>query len=102
MTMGMNAILIAFNETAVALFGVYFKLQSFVFMPVFGLTQGIMPIIGYNFGARKKHRLIATIKYGCVIALIIMALGMVLFWAIPDKLLSIFNASAQMLSLIHI
>lgn len=99
MTMGMNAILIAFNETAVALFGVYFKLQSFVFMPVFGLTQGIMPIIGYNFGARKKHRLIATIKYGCVIALIIMALGMVLFWAIPDKLLSIFNASAQMLEI---
>ena len=54
MTIGMNAILISFNETAVAVFGVYFKLQSFVFMPVFGLTQGIMPIIGYNYGATRK------------------------------------------------
>ena len=99
MTMGMNAILIAFSETAVALFGVYFKLQSFVFMPVFGLNQGLMPIVGYNFGARKKHRLLAAIKYGCVIALVIMAIGVVLFWTIPGALLGIFNASEQMLEI---
>ncbi len=99
MTMGMNAILIAFNETAVALFGVYFKLQSFVFMPVFGLNQGLMPIMGYNFGARKKDRLLASVRYGCIIALVIMAIGVVLFWTIPDLLLGIFNASDQMLAI---
>ena len=62
MVMGMNAILIAFTETAVAFFGVYFKLQSFVFMPVFGLTQGVMPIMGYNYGARKKARLMSALN----------------------------------------
>ena len=99
MVMGLNAILIAFTETAVAVFGIYFKLQSFVFMPVFGLTQGVMPIIGYNFGARKKERLLTTIKYGCIIALIIMAVGTAIFWAFPSQLLSIFNASGRMLEI---
>lgn len=99
MVMGMNAILIAFTETAVAFFGVYFKLQSFVFMPVFGLTQGVMPIMGYNYGARKKARLMSALKIGSVIALVIMACGMALFWAIPDGLLTIFNASEQMLAI---
>lgn len=99
MVMGLNAILIAFTETAVAVFGIYFKLQSFVFMPVFGLTQGVMPIIGYNFGARKKERLLTTIKYGCIIALVIMAVGTAIFWVFPSQLLSIFNASARMLEI---
>lgn len=99
MVMGMNAILIRFTETAVALFGVYFKLQSFVFMPVFGLTHGVMPIMGYNFGARKKERLLSALKIGCMIALVIMAIGTLLFWTIPDRLLLIFNASDTMLSI---
>ncbi|WP_050697776.1 MATE family efflux transporter [Anaeromassilibacillus senegalensis] len=99
MVMGMNAILIAFTETAVAFFGVYFKLQSFVFMPVFGLTQGIMPIIGFNYGARKKSRLMSTIRIGSIIALVIMGCGMLLFWAVPGQLLMIFNASQNMLEI---
>lgn len=99
MVMGMNAILIAFTETAVALFGVYFKLQSFVFMPVFGLNQGLMPIIGYNYGAKNKKRLLSAVRYGSYIALVIMGLGTLLFWLIPDQLLLIFNASQQMLEI---
>jgi len=99
MVVGINAILIGFTETAVALFGVYFKLQSFVFMPVFGLMQGVMPIMGYNFGARKRERLLATIKIGSIAAMVIMALGTLLLCTVPDKLLSIFNASPQMLQI---
>ena len=99
MVVAMNAILIGFTATAVALFGVYFKLQSFIFMPVFGLTQGVMPIIGYNFGARKRARLLSAVKIGSVIAVVIMALGTALFWMIPDRLLSIFNASESMLAI---
>jgi len=99
MVMGMNAILICFNDTAVALFGVYFKLQSFIFMPVYGLNQGVMPIIGYNFGARKRQRLLSVIKIGTIIALGIMALGTLLFWMFTDSLLSLFNASPQMLDI---
>ncbi|MDF2632722.1 MAG: family efflux transporter, partial [Caproiciproducens sp.] len=99
MVVGMNAILIGFTETAVALFGIYFKLQSFVFMPVFGLTQGVMPIMGYNYGARKRARLLSTIKIGSIIAVVIMALGTIMFWTIPDKLLRIFNASQIMLEI---
>ncbi len=97
MTVGMNAILIRFTETAVAFFGVYFKLQSFVFMPVFGLNQGVMPVIGYNYGARQRHRVTGAVKVGCSIAVCIMAAGTVLFWAVPAQLLSIFNASETML-----
>ena len=99
MVMGMNAILIVFTETAVAFFGIYFKLQSFVFMPVFGLTQGLMPIMGYNYGARNRERLVSALKIGSVIALVIMACGMILFWAVPDQLLLIFNASENMLGI---
>lgn len=99
MIMGLNAILIAFSETAVALLGIYYKLQSFVFMPVFGLTQGVMPIMGYNFGAHKKHRLLSTLKIGCIIALVIMFAGTILFWVAPEALLTIFNASSDMLGI---
>lgn len=102
MTGGLNAILITFKnvgETAVAFFGVYFKLQSFVFMPVFGLNQGVIPIMGYNFGARKKDRLQSALRIGTTIAVCIMILGMILFMAIPSQLLSIFNASADMMAL---
>lgn len=99
LVMGLNGILVTFSSTAVAVLGVYYKLQSFVFMPVFGLTHGVMPIMGYNFGARNKQRLLSALKIGCVVALVIMAFGTVLFWCAPDWLLSIFNASADMLSI---
>lgn len=96
---GMNFILIAFSETAVAVFGIYFKLQSFIFMPVFGLTQGIMPIMGYNYGAGNRKRLISALKIGSVIALIIMAIGTLIFLFLPEQMLQIFNASPQMLEI---
>ncbi|WP_326975243.1 MATE family efflux transporter [Caproicibacter sp. BJN0012] len=99
MVVGMNAILIGFTGTAVAVFGVYFKLQSFVFMPVFGLNQGLMPVMGYNYGARKISRLLSAVKIGCAIAAVIMGIGMAGFWLIPDKLLLIFNASGRMLQI---
>ena len=92
----LNSILIAFSDAAVSVLGIYYKLQSFVFMPVFGLTQGIMPILGYNYGAKNKHRLISALKIGSVIAVIIMFLGTILFMSIPDKLLMIFNATSDM------
>ena len=95
MNMGLNGILATFSDTAVAVLGAYYKLQSFVFMPVFGLNQGVMPILGYNYGARKRHRFTAAMKIGAVIALVIMALGMVLFWAMPGQLLDIFKEAGQ-------
>lgn len=96
---GLNAILIAFSEAAVSVLGVYYKLQSFVFMPVFGLTHGVMPIMGYNYGARKRDRLLSALKIGSVIAFGIMVVGTILFWVIPGPLLRIFNASDAMLQI---
>ena len=92
-----NMILVAYSTTAVAVLGVYFKIQSFVFMPVFGLNQGVLPIIGFNFGARNKERVKEARKEGIRFALIFMVIGLVLFQIIPDKLLMIFDASPQML-----
>ncbi len=97
--MGLNSILITFSEAAVAVLGVYYKLQSFVFMPVFGLTHGVMPIMGYNFGAKNKKRLLSALKLGSIIALTIMALGTILFMVFPKELLMIFNASEEMLDI---
>ena len=99
MTFGMNKILGAFNSTAVAVFSAYFKLESFIFMPVFGLNNGIVPIIAYNYGARKPERISRTVKLGVLYALIIMAVGVALFWIVPRQLLGIFNASEQMLEI---
>ena len=91
-----NMILVAYSTTAVAVLGVYYKIQSFVFMPVFGLNQGTMPIIGFNYGARNKERLMAAYKYGLKIAVVVMAAGTVLFQLIPEVLLSMFDASEDM------
>lgn len=99
MTFGMNKILIGFTSTAAAVFGVYFKLQSFVFMPVFGLNNGMVPIIGFNYGARKPDRLMKTMRLAVTYAVSIMIIGMILFWAFTKQLLGIFNASEQMLSI---
>ena len=93
----MNQILIAFSSTAVAVFGVYFKLQSFIFMPVFGMNNGTVPIIAFNYGARKPERMMKTIKLGVAAAFVIMTAGMLVFQIMPDKLLMIFDASEEML-----
>lgn len=99
MTFGMNKILLVFSSTAAAVFGVYFKLQSFFFMPVFGLNNGMVPIVAYNYGARSKKRIMETIRLSCGIAFVMMVLGMLAFTLIPDKLLLLFNASEDMLSI---
>jgi putative MATE family efflux protein len=100
MTFCMNKILIAFvSTTAAAVFGVYFKLQSFVFMPVFGLNNGMVPIVAYNFGARNKKRLTDTVKLSMLYAVIIMLIGFAVIQAIPDKLLLLFSASDHMLEI---
>lgn len=90
-TTGLNAILMSFSETAIAVLGIYFKLQSFVFMPVFGLTQGAMPIMAYNFGANKKKRFYKTFYLSLTVTIIIMSLGLLMFQLIPGQLLSIFG-----------
>lgn len=95
----LNSILILFSELAVSVFGVYFKLQTFVFMPVSGLTQGALPIMGYNYGAQNRKRLLSTLRCALVVAVGIMAAGNLLFALIPDKLLLLFNASPEMLGI---
>ncbi len=99
MTFGLNQILIAFTTTATAVLGVYFKLQSFIFMPIFGLNNGMVPIIAYNFGARKPKRMLSTVKLGILYATGIMLVGVVLFEAIPQVLLGFFQASDHMLEI---
>ena len=106
MTFTMNKILIQFSSTATAVFGVYYKLQSFVFMPLFGMNNGMVPIIGFNFGAGHKDRILKTHKIAMVYSCIFMWTGFALFQLIPVRLLGLFSASSQMieigLSLIHI
>lgn len=97
MTFLMNQILIAFSATAVAVFGVYFKLQNFVFMPVFGLNGGTVPIVAYNYGARRPDRMMKTVRYSVTAAITIMILGTLVFWGAAEQLLLIFDASEEML-----
>ncbi len=98
-TFGMNNILLMFSSTAATVFGVYFKLQSFIFMPVFGLTNGMIPIVAYNYGARNKKRIYQTMKLSVVMAVSIMAVGVVIFQTIPVTLLGLFEASDHMLAI---
>lgn len=99
MTYLMNLILGAFTMTAVAVFGVYFKLNSFIFMPVFGMNNALVPIIAYNYGARNRKRITGTLKRGVIIILCIMTFGTVLFELFPEFLLGLFNASPEMLEI---
>lgn len=99
MVFGMNKILLMFSSTAAAVFGIYFKLQSFIFMPVFGLNNGMIPIVAYNYGARQKKRITATIKLSILIAVGIMLIGLILFQALPVTLLRFFDASEHMLEI---
>ncbi|MGN0688413.1 MAG: MATE family efflux transporter [Oscillospiraceae bacterium] len=89
--MAINAILMPVSETAVWILGVYFKIQSFVFMPIFGLNSGVIPIVAYNYGAQRKSRITGTLKLSLFVALTIMALGTVALWVFPEQLLAMFN-----------
>ena len=99
MVFGLNLILAGFTQTATAVLGVYYKLQSFVFMPVFGLNNAMVPIIGYNYGARRPERIRQTIKLSVVFATAIALTGMAIFQLLPDKLLLLFDASPDMLAI---
>ena len=97
MTYFMNRILIIFSTTATAVFGAYFKLQSFFFMPVFGLNNGVIPILAYNYGAKKKDRIHEALRFAILLAVVVMLIGTLVFELLPDRLLSFFNASSEML-----
>ena len=96
MVFGMNKILLLFSSTAAAVFGVYFKLQSFIFMPIFGLNNGMIPIIAYNYGSKQKKRILSTIKLSVGVAVFIMCIGLFLFQTFPAQLLNFFDASEHM------
>ena len=97
MTYMMNQILKTFSNTAIAVFGVYFRLQSFFFMPVFGLNNGLIPVLAYNYGARNRDRIREALRFAMVLAMSIMAVGTLVFELIPVQLLGLFNASDEML-----
>lgn len=99
MVFGMNKILLLFSSTAAAVFGVYFKLQSFIFMPIFGLNNGMIPIIAYNYGSKQKKRILSTIKLSVGVAVFIMCIGLFLFQTFPAQLLNFFDASEHMLEI---
>ncbi len=94
----LNSILISFTEAATAVFGAYFKIQSFVFLPVFGMNNALVPVISYNYGARRADRVRAAVKIGIVSAIGVMTVGFILFETIPEVLLGLFSPSAEMLS----
>lgn len=99
MTFGINKILLMFSETAVSVFGIYFKLQSFIFMPVFGMNNALVPIVAYNYGARHKDRIMKTIRSGVMTAVGIMLVGLCIFQIFPEQLLMLFDASENMMAI---
>lgn len=99
MTYFMNLILVGFSTTAAAVFGVYFKLQSFFFMPVFGLNNGLIPVLAYNYGARRRSRIDEALKFALLLAICIMVCGTITFELIPGVLLQMFNASPDMMTM---
>lgn len=99
MLFGMNAILASFSSTAVAVLGVYGKLQSFVFMPTFGINQGSLPIMGYNYGACRKKRMFRCFRMAMVAGMVIMTAGLIIFQVFPEQLLMLFNASDNMMEM---
>jgi putative MATE family efflux protein len=99
MLVGLNLILASFTTTAIAVLGIYFKLQSFVFMPVFGLSQGLMPIVGFNYGAKNKDRVTQAIRIALVMAVSYMTLGLIIFQGFTDQLILLFNGTADMLEI---
>ena len=99
MTTGMNKILNSFSDLAASVFGVYFKLQSFVFMPVFGLNNGVIPVVAYNYGAKKRKRMTGAVRIACITASGFMALGLLIMQVFPAQALMLFDASEEMLAM---
>ncbi len=99
MVFAFNKVLLMFSDAAVSVFGVYFKLQSFIFMPVIGMNNGMVPIISYNYGAKKRERITKVIKYASIYAVIIMTLGVAVFQVFPNQIFAMFNPTEQMLEI---
>ncbi len=99
MNFGLNQIFQSFQETATGVFGIYYKLQSFFFMPLFGLNGAVISIIAFNYGARKPERITKTLKIACLVAVCITTVGLLAFQFIPQVLLGIFNPSAEFLAI---
>lgn len=99
MSFSMNSILLMFNTTAIAVFGIYIKLQSFIFMPIYGLTNGLIPIIGFNYGSGQKQRIIKAFKLATFIAVGVMFIGTLVFCMLPVPLLKMFDASDELMSI---
>ena len=99
MTTAMNKILNGFSDVAASVFGVYFKLQSFAFMPVFGLNNGVIPVIAYNYGAQRRKRMLHAVRLGCIIATCFMGIGLLLMQCIPAELFALFDAGEDMLAI---
>ncbi len=97
LTLGLNALLIRFSPTAVAVLGVYYKVQSFIFLPVFGLNQGLLPLLGYNYGAKNRHRLTRSFVIGLSVAMAIMIFGTILFHAFPREIMLLFKAEGELM-----
>lgn len=98
MTLGLNKIMALFSESAVFILGVYFKIQSFIFMPVFGLNNGLIPVVGYNYGARSRGRIVALIRFALEIGVVIMAAGTLLLALFPHRFLQLFHAESNVLA----
>ena len=99
LTISLNSVLVKFSNTAVSIYGIYYRLQTFITMPVNGLVQGIRPIIGFNYGAKDRGRIIETLKISLIVSVVLMLIGLLLFMFIPRQLLSMFSASENMMSL---
>ena len=97
--MGFNRILMGLSEGAVWVMGTYSKLENFLFMPLFGLTHGVLPLTGYNFGAKNRERMLQTMRYGLIIGISMMAVGMLIFWIFPRQLLGIFAPTPELMEM---
>ena len=99
MMLGLNKILVTYSDMAVNVLGIYYKLQSFVFMPIFGLNNGMTPIVAFNYGAKNKDRIVKVLKYSFIASIVIMVIGTAIFWLFPKELMTLFNPNEEMMKL---
>ena len=99
MMLGLNKILVRYSDMAVNVLGIYYKLQSFVFMPIFGLNNGMTPIVAFNYGAKNKDRIIKALKYSFMTSIVIMVIGTAIFWIFPKELMMLFSPNEEMMKL---
>ena len=99
MMLGLNKILVTYSDMAVNVLGIYYKLQSFVFMPIFGLNNGMTPIVAFNYGAKNKDRIVKVLKYSFIASIVIMVIGTAIFWIFPKELIMLFSPNEEMLRL---